>query len=121
MRAARFRSKIKVSASVGRSVCAPVLLSSIRSVATDQAAKCSPDMNPNSESHRSALDFDALVAAEALSRRPFRAPDLAGESSALVDLARSLAEAPEQILQKLSDTILTLCRAQASGVSLPTR
>lgn len=76
-------------------------------------------MKTNSQPYRT-VDFDAVIARKALSRRPSRPPDHAAESHALVGLALSLADAPEYILQKIADTTLALCRAHSSGVSLLT-
>lgn len=59
----------------------------------------------------------ALSTAE-LSKRPSRAPDYAAECRALMALAEQLAATPDTILQKLTDTALTLCRAHSAGVSL---
>lgn len=47
-----------------------------------------------------------------------RAPNLQATADALVTLARTLANSPERLLQKLVATALTLCRAQSSGISL---
>jgi hypothetical protein len=77
-------------------------------------------MKPNSEPDHSAVDRDAVVATTELLRRPVRGPDPGAVSRALVDLALSLADAPEHTLQKLADSILDLCRAHSSGVSLVT-
>src|SRR5690242_21921317 len=77
-------------------------------------------MKPNSEPDRSAVYLDAVLATKELSRRPVHVPDHGAESRALVDLALSLSDAPEHTLQKLADSILDLCRAHSSGVSLVT-
>ncbi|HEX7798184.1 MAG TPA: GAF domain-containing protein [Vicinamibacterales bacterium] len=77
-------------------------------------------MKPKSEPNHSPVAPDAVVATKELSRRPVRAPDHGAESRALVGLALSLADAPEDIFQRLADTILDLCRAHSSGVSLVT-
>ena len=53
-----------------------------------------------------------------LSKRPSRAPDYAAECRALMALAEQLAASPDGILQKLTDTALTLCGAHSAGVSL---
>jgi PAS domain S-box-containing protein len=67
------------------------------------------------------LDTPALrsmLSLDELRRRPSRPPDYEAESSALIALAQSMAASPEDILQKLADTALTLCRAHSAGLSL---
>ena len=59
----------------------------------------------------------ALSTAE-LNKRPSRAPDHAAECRALMALAEQLAASPDGILQKLTETALTLCRAHSAGISL---
>jgi hypothetical protein len=53
-----------------------------------------------------------------LIQRPSRLPDYAAENRALVSLAQEMATAPYNILQKLAETALTLCRAHSAGFSL---
>jgi PAS domain S-box-containing protein len=77
-------------------------------------------MNPNADAVQCAVDLDAVITTDDLSRRPILAPDHATESRALVDLAHALARTPEELLQKLADTILVTCRAHSSAVSLLT-
>ncbi|HVK70740.1 MAG TPA: GAF domain-containing protein [Polyangium sp.] len=55
---------------------------------------------------------------EELARRPSRQPDHAAENRALVELAEALTGPPEAILPKLVELALSLCRADAAGVSL---
>src|SRR4051812_7961834 len=64
------------------------------------------------------VDLESVITTEELNRRPARAPDHAAENAALVDLARTLAASPKDILKKLSETALDLCRAQSAGISL---
>ena len=64
------------------------------------------------------IGLDAVVKTEDLASRPHRAPDYEGESGALAELARELASNPQNILQKLVDTALTLCRADSAGLSI---
>jgi len=59
-----------------------------------------------------------MMSAEALKQRPSRPVDHAAENLALVELARSMASAPEGILQKIADTALSICRAHSAGLSL---
>jgi signal transduction histidine kinase/ActR/RegA family two-component response regulator len=58
-----------------------------------------------------------LITAE-LASRPVRAPDFQAESQVLVELMRALKEADPNLLQKLADTALRLCRAHSAGVSI---
>jgi PAS domain S-box-containing protein len=59
-----------------------------------------------------------MLSMEDVRRRPSRPPDYEAESRALIALAQSMAESPENILQRLADTTLTLCRAHSAGLSL---
>ncbi|MCS3969487.1 hypothetical protein M2178_003247 [Bradyrhizobium japonicum] len=60
----------------------------------------------------------SMISATDLTRRPSRLPDYAAENQALVALAREMATAPSDILQKLAETALMLCRAHSAGFSL---
>jgi PAS domain S-box-containing protein len=60
----------------------------------------------------------SMLSMDEVHRRPSRPPDYEAESKALIALAKSMAESPENILQKLADTTLTLCRAHSAGLSL---
>jgi PAS domain S-box-containing protein len=60
----------------------------------------------------------SMLSTAELSRRPSRTPDHAGESQALIELARVMATSPDAILQKLAETALTLCRAHSAGLSV---
>ena len=60
----------------------------------------------------------SVLSTAELNKRPSRAPDYAAECRALMALAEQLAASPDGILQKLTDTALTLCRAHSAGVSL---
>jgi PAS domain S-box-containing protein len=53
-----------------------------------------------------------------LEKRPSRAPDYAAECRALLALGAELTASPDDILQKLAETTLTLCGAQSAGLSL---
>jgi signal transduction histidine kinase len=67
----------------------------------------------------SPLD-EVLITAQ-LGRRPSRAPDFAAESEALVGLMKALQEASASktnILQRLAEAALELCRAHSAGVSI---
>jgi signal transduction histidine kinase len=62
----------------------------------------------------SALD-EVLITRE-LARRPARAPDHEAEARTLGMLARSLADAPTRVMQKVADAAMTLCRADSAAV-----
>ena len=64
------------------------------------------------------LSLRSVLSTAELSKRPSRDPDYAAECRALMALAEQLAASPDGILQKLTDTALTLCRAHSAGVSL---
>ena len=53
-----------------------------------------------------------------LNRRPSRGPDYEAENCALVELAETLAAAPQDILQILVEKALSLCGSHSAGVSL---
>jgi signal transduction histidine kinase len=53
-----------------------------------------------------------------LTCRPYRSPDYEAEDRALAVLAAELAENPRNMLQKLVETALVLCRGDTAGLSL---
>lgn len=55
---------------------------------------------------------------EVLLRRPSRPEDFEAENRALVALADELANHPRNLLQKLTELALSLCRAESAGVSI---
>ena len=63
-------------------------------------------------------DQESVFSTAELRRRPSRAPDYAAENRALVALAQEMAVSPNNILQKLVETALTLCRAHSAGISM---
>jgi signal transduction histidine kinase len=68
-----------------------------------------------------ALPLESILCTEELRKRRSRRPDYQTENSALVALARALADSPRTILQTLADTILELCQAGSAGISLLTQ
>lgn len=64
------------------------------------------------------VTFAAIDIYDALSSRPARPPDYEGESRALAVLATELTDTPRNMLQKLAETALVLCRADTAGISL---
>ena len=75
-------------------------------------------MDPSLASSGSPVPLSSVICTEELNRRPARLPDLEAVTEALLTLARTLAEAPDHILQQLAETALNLCSAQSSGISL---
>lgn len=53
-----------------------------------------------------------------LTLRPYRTPDFAAEHRALATLVGELAENPRNMLQRLAEVALDLCRADSAGVCL---
>lgn len=62
--------------------------------------------------------LESVIATAELAHRPARKPEHEAITAALIVLAHTMANAPERILQKLSETALDLCHAQSSGISL---
>jgi PAS domain S-box-containing protein len=79
-----------------------------------------PVNQPNAAADRAgdAPDLCSILSAAELNRRPSRPPDYAAENRALLALAREMATSPADILQKLANTALLLCRAHSAGLSL---
>jgi signal transduction histidine kinase/ActR/RegA family two-component response regulator len=65
-----------------------------------------------------AIDLEAVIITEQLSRRPWRGPDYEAENRALVALAQQIANSPKRIFQTLAETTLALCEAGSAGISL---
>jgi PAS domain S-box-containing protein len=72
----------------------------------------------NEPASDSPADLEAVNATAELARRPSRPPDHAAENRALVALAQHIARSPKDILQKLAETALELCRADSAGISV---
>jgi signal transduction histidine kinase len=64
------------------------------------------------------VSLEAIISTAELAVRPTRPADHAAENKALIALARVMVTSPDEILQKLAETALTLCRAGSSGVSI---
>jgi transcriptional regulator with GAF, ATPase, and Fis domain len=64
------------------------------------------------------VPLESVISTQELSLRPARPPNLEALTGALVTLAQTLANSPEQILQQLVETALELCLAQSAGISL---
>ena len=65
--------------------------------------------------------LDEVLITRELTRRPVRAPDHEAEARTLGMLARSLADAPNGVLQKVADAAMLLCRADSAAVGIVER
>ncbi len=77
-----------------------------------------PSTQTRATSLEGAVQPSCMLSVAELEARPARLPDYEAESRALVMLSREMARSPENILTKLADVALTLCRADSAGVSL---
>jgi len=64
------------------------------------------------------LCLDDVLLTEALSHRPARERDDRAENRALAALAREMTERPDNVLHKLAELVLELCRVDSAGVSI---
>ena len=64
------------------------------------------------------VPLESVICTRQLNLRPARKPNFEALTNAMVKLARTLADSPDQILQRLVETALELCRAQSAGISL---
>jgi signal transduction histidine kinase len=64
------------------------------------------------------VSLESVISTAELTRRPLRPANHAAENQALITLARGMVASPNDILQKLAETALTLCGAGSSGISL---
>ena len=65
--------------------------------------------------------LQSILRTEELFNRPSRPPDHMHENSALIALARALANSPRTILQTLADKVLEVLHANSAGLSLLTK
>jgi signal transduction histidine kinase len=66
----------------------------------------------------SPVPLESVICTEELNLRESRSPEPQAVTHALIELAQTMANSPERILQKLVDTALSLCRAHSAGLSL---
>ena len=64
------------------------------------------------------VSLESVLCTEELQRRPSRTPDYQTQNQAFLALMQELKCAPENILQKLAETALELCRGHSAGISL---
>ena len=69
-------------------------------------------------SHDYRVPLESVISTPELRKRPSRSPDYQAESRALSALAREMANAPQNVLQKLVNVALELSRAHSAGVSI---
>jgi signal transduction histidine kinase/ActR/RegA family two-component response regulator len=67
---------------------------------------------------RATATLDDVDIRSELQSRPHRPPNYEAEHGALTVLAMEMAENPRNMLQKLAETALDLCRADSAGISL---
>jgi signal transduction histidine kinase len=65
-----------------------------------------------------AAGLDDVLITDDLSGRAPRPPEYEAENRALVHLAHTMVDSPENILQMLAEAALELCNAQTAGISL---
>ena len=68
--------------------------------------------------HAFRVPLESVVSTPELRKRPSRSPDYQAESRAQSALAQEMANSSQNVLQKLVDVALELCRAQSAGVSI---
>lgn len=64
------------------------------------------------------VPLESVLCTEELKRRPSRPPDYQSENQKLLALAEELTKCPGNVLQRLADIALELCRGQSAGISL---
>ncbi len=75
--------------------------------------------SPQGASDRaSTVSLESVILTAELERRPTRRADYLAENKALIALSREMVTSPNNILQKLAETALSLCHAGSAGISL---
>jgi signal transduction histidine kinase len=64
--------------------------------------------------------LDSILCTEELSQRPSRPAEFERENRALIGLIQAMVDSPNDILQKLTDTICEMLRCGSAGISLLT-
>jgi PAS domain S-box-containing protein len=64
--------------------------------------------------------LDSILCTEELTRRPSRHPEFEKENLALIGLIQAMVDSPNDILQKLADTICEMLGCGSAGISLLT-
>ena len=63
-------------------------------------------------------DLESVIATKRLDQRSSRAADVEGETQALLEMLREVAEAPKAFFDKLIESALEMTQADSSGISL---
>ena len=74
-------------------------------------------MLANNSENPITVGLESIISTTLLSRRRTRSPNHVAENDALIALAEKMATSPDDILQKLTETALSLCHAQTCGIS----
>jgi signal transduction histidine kinase/CheY-like chemotaxis protein len=78
-----------------------------------------PEVEPlNSEMQQPTATFEEVDVRAELNTRPYRPPNYEAEHRALAVLAKEMAENPRNMLQKLVEMAVELCRADTAGISI---
>jgi PAS domain S-box-containing protein len=72
------------------------------------------------EEANAPVALDSILCTEELTRRPSRPAEFAKENRALIGLIQAMVDSPNDILQKLADTICEMLECGSAGVSLLT-
>jgi GAF domain-containing protein len=75
-------------------------------------------MDALNHANGASVPLESVLCTEELKRRPSRPPDYQVENQALLALAQELTTSPGNVLQRLVDIALQLCRGHSAGVSL---
>jgi PAS domain S-box-containing protein len=86
-----------------------------------ETANSQNDVSPETSLPVGAVPLESILCTEELHNRPWRAPNHEKENSALVALARALADSPRIIMQTLADKVLEVLHADSAGLSLLTK
>lgn len=77
-----------------------------------------PTSKDNSSPQLLQTKLEQIDITSSLETRPTRAPDYKLESETLLRLAKAFVDSPSTIYRTISDEVLTLCRAESSGISI---
>jgi signal transduction histidine kinase/ActR/RegA family two-component response regulator len=72
----------------------------------------------SSQPREAEATFEEIDRSTELASRPYRGPNYDAEHRALALLATEMAENPRNMLQKLADMAIGLCRADSAGISI---
>ena len=75
-------------------------------------------MDELNEAIGAEVPLESVLCTEQLEQRPSRPSDYQAESQAFLALVQELKNAPSNVLQKLVESALVLCRGHSAGISL---